>query len=395
VDAIERALELDDGSDANRRVLLLALQSQELLYEHDRTRRQTVAREAIALAADIDDPRIKARVLQHVFHGLWSPDMAAVRAGLANDLLASAQAAEDRALEFWANLLLLHVSFETGDFVRTQALRDREQELADALAQPTLDWIVQLEAAALTLFRGDLVAGEKLAREALERGGLAGQPDALQVFGEQRAFIRLYQGRGDEQLIELSRQAALLHPSMAVWGASTAQYEAHFGNQETARALLRNAVENRFEHVGWDTLRLVALSFYTDAAARLGARDAAELIHELLTPWQDQLIWSGALGYGHVRLWLGIAAATLGRDAEADEHFAFACSFHDDHGLSLWSARSQLGWAEALAERGAHEQAREHAARALELARENGYGLLEALASQLHLAEPPERIGRP
>ena len=64
--------------------------------------------------------RVRARVLQHAFHGLWSPDKVAVRADLAHDLLASAQAAEDRALEFWANLLLLHVGFETGDFARAQ-----------------------------------------------------------------------------------------------------------------------------------------------------------------------------------------------------------------------------------------------------------------------------------
>ena len=160
-------------------------------------------------------------------------------------------------------------------------------------------------------------------------------------------------------------------------------YEAHFGSQEAARALLRENVEDGFARIGWDTLRLVALSFYTEAAARLGDRDAAALAYEQMAPWQEHLIMSGALGYGHVRLWLGIAAATLGRDGEADEHFAFACRFHDDQGLRLWSARSQLGWAEALVARGERAQAQEHAARALELAREHGYGLIEALAAPI------------
>ena len=170
---------------------------------------------------------------------------------------------------------------------------------------------------------------------------------------------------------------------MAVWAASTAQYEAHFGNKETARALLREGVDDGFERVGWDTLRLVALTFYTEAAARLRALDAAALVHEQMMPWQDHFVWSGALGYGHVRLWLGVAAATLGRDAEADEHFAFACRFHDDNGLRLWSARSHLGWAEALATRGEQARAQEHAYRALELARAYGYGLIEALAAPI------------
>jgi class 3 adenylate cyclase len=383
VDAIERALELDDRSDPGRRAQLLALQSQELLYEHDRTRRQAAAMEAIALARDIGDSRVRARVLQHVFWGLWGPDMVDVRAGLAHDLLTSAEATEDRTVEFWANLVLLHVSNETGDFARAQTVRDRLQELAAALSQPTLSWVAQAEIAAWAMLEGDLVAGERLARQALELGSLAGQPDALQIFGEQRALIRTYQGRGDAQLIELSRHAADLHPRMAVWAASTAMYEAHFGSVETARALLREGVENGFARVGWDTLRLVALSFYSEAATRLREVDAAALVHEQLAPWQDHFVWSGALGYGHVRLWLGMAAATLGRDDEADEHLEFACRFHEENGLRLWSARSELGRAEALAARGDRARAQEHAARALELSRAHGYGLIEALAAPI------------
>jgi hypothetical protein len=170
---------------------------------------------------------------------------------------------------------------------------------------------------------------------------------------------------------------------MAVWPAATAQYEALFGSEDAARALLRDAVESRLDQVGWDTLRLVALSFYAEAASRLGARDAAALVHELMAPWDDQFIWGGAVGYGHVRLWLGVAAATMGRDGDADEHFAFACRFHDDNGLRLWSARSHLGWSEALAARGERARAQEHASRAVELARAHGYGLIEALAAPI------------
>ena len=98
--------------------------------------------------------------------------MTSVRAGLAHDLLASAQATEDRALEFWANLVLLHVSFEAGDFARAQVLRDRQQELAVALAQPTLSWIAQLEVAAWALVEGDFAAGEERGK----RGARARQP---------------------------------------------------------------------------------------------------------------------------------------------------------------------------------------------------------------------------
>jgi class 3 adenylate cyclase len=383
VKAIERALELDERTDPGRRAQLLALESQEMLYEHDPTRRQALATEALALARDIGDPRVRARVLQHAFHGLWSPDMLSVRVDIAHDLLATAQAMEDRAVEFWANFLLLQVGFETCDFSLAQSARERQQELAAALAQPTLNWVTQVGVAAWAVLEGDLVVGERLSRQARELGELAGQPDALQVFGEYRALARTYQGRGDERLIELSRRAADAHPRMAVWFASTALYEALFGSRDAAQALLREAVESGLEKVGWDILRLCTLAFYAEAASYLQAADVAALVYELLEPWQDQFVWSGASGYGHVRLWRGVAAATLRQDDEADEHFAFACRFHDDNGLRLWSARSHLGWAQSFAARGERARAQEHASRALDLARTYGYGLIEALAAPL------------
>ena len=82
-------------------------------------------------------------------------------------------------------------------------------------------------------------------------------------------------------------------------------------------------------------------------------------------------------------MYLGLLAAVLGKHEEADRHLAFACEFHEANGMSLWAAQAQLGWAEALAARGDTSRAREHAARALELSREHGYGLFEQRAAAL------------
>ena len=73
----------------------------------------------------------------------------------------------------------------------------------------------------------------------------------------------------------------------------------------------------------------------------------------------------------------------LGASEQADEHLAFACEFHDANEMPLWEARGQLGWAEALAARGETAAARDHAARALELSREYGYGAFEPRAAAL------------
>jgi hypothetical protein len=85
-------------------------------------------------------------------------------------------------------------------------------------------------------------------------------------------------------------------------------------------------------------------------------------------------------------------AATLGSHEQADADFAFACDFHHRNGVRTWEARSELGWAEALADRGEPDRAREHASRALELSRDHGYGAFEPRAAAIvasHAAVQP------
>ncbi|MGH2883905.1 MAG: ATP-binding protein, partial [Solirubrobacteraceae bacterium] len=167
VQAIVRALELDDRSDLGRRAQLLALQAQELVYDQDPARRQALATEAIALAREVGESRTMARVLLHSSFGLVSPETLEVRARLADDLLASAQATQDRALEFWAYDVIKIVSIESGDLVRARTVVQRMEALAAELAQPILSWMAGFSAAGLALTAGDLASGERLAEQAL------------------------------------------------------------------------------------------------------------------------------------------------------------------------------------------------------------------------------------
>lgn len=74
----------------------------------------------------------------------------------------------------------------------------------------------------------------------------------------------------------------------------------------------------------------IANILYADTAAQTGSVQAAAILHGLITPYADQFVWNG--------------------------------------GVSFWTRayvlRSELGWAEALGERGEPDRAREHAARA-------------------------------
>ena len=151
----------------------------------------------------------------------------------------------------------------------------------------------------------------------------------------------------------LSRQAAGIHPRMAVWAASTAQYEAHFGNQETAlrkvstEAAARSAVaadlnfllkwpndvmagthklagilleaeavgDNRLAVVvGIGTNVVVApqgTPMPATSLAALGVNIGAhELFSELSDAWAEfRGIWDDGRGFGEIRrMWLERAA---------------------------------------------------------------------------------------
>ncbi len=133
----------------------------------------------------------------------------------------------------------------------------------------------------------------------------------------------------------------------------------------------------------WEQTRTAALALYADAAAQAGVNDAAEILYELIEPWADQVAWNGTIACGHARTYLGLLAAALGRDEQADQDFARAIEIQERGGMLVWAARAHLGWAERLFARGQRNQARQHARRALELSREHGYGAFEPRAAAL------------
>jgi hypothetical protein len=129
-----------------------------------------------------------------------------------------------------------------------------------------------------------------------------------------------------------------------------------------------------------DQVRSSTLAYFAAATAAVGNRDAAAALYDLLEPARDQIVWSGVVTYGRVLTFLGMLAATLGRDELADQHFAASCELEERDGLLLPAGHAHVAWAEALARRGQSDRARDEAGRALELARPNGHGTIERRA---------------
>jgi class 3 adenylate cyclase len=383
VAAIERALELDEPSDAGRRGRLLAAQAQELSYDAALERRQAIAEEAIALARRAAQARTLGEVLQRVFEPLRVPSTLVLRRSLAEELAACAADIGDPALKNAAHSHDFHTRVELGDFKGAELALEQLELSARELDQPTVWWTLTFTKAAWKLAYGDLVEGERLSRRAFDVGRDAGEPDIFIPIGAQLALARRYEGRGGE-MIEMVEQSVDAYPGSPSWAAGLPWMLCALDRRDEARGLLERTAADGFEDMPQSaSSSLVGPALYADVAVETGCSAVASDLYRVLEPWADLFVWNGLCGYGHVRMWLGLLAACLDEHELADDHLTFACEFHEDNGLLLWAARGHLGWAEALAGRGDSAAAREHAVRALELSREHGYGLLEARAAAL------------
>ena len=380
--AIARAIELDQPPNPARRAQLLALESMERSWDPDFPRRKALAEEALALARSAADLGTLAAVLQQAFYAIRSPETLEQCRGLAEELADCAPTLGDPAIAFWAQGGLFHSFIERGDLTGAGGAAEHTQALADQLGQPTRRWSGSFMCAGLELLHGDLVAGERLAEQAFQLGQEAGEPDAVLIYGAHITIVRLYQGRGGE-IIEMLRQSASVFSGVPAFRASLAASLCWLDLRDEARPILEQAASDRFEHVGSTSATLTALALHADAAFQMSDARVAAILYERLGPFAEQVVWNGASGYGHVRMYLGLLAAALGEHQRADEHLHFACEFHERNDMPLWEARAQLGWAEALAARGDPAAACDRAARALELSREHGYGLFEPRAAAL------------
>ena len=362
-----------------------------LAPEH--ARRWALAEEAIALARQVGDPRTLATVLEDSCYAIWAPDTLAKRAELVRELMAVVVQVKDLHVEYFARLRETNIAMELCDFARADAALERIQAIAEQTRQPTRRWNTGFIAAAVCCMRGELEAGERLAEQALQIGQEGGEPDAAMAYGATLIMNRMYQGRGAE-VVALLEQTVANVPGVAAWEAALGLTYCFIDRRPDGAEVLVRAAGQHFEHLRHDQFRMCGLALYADTAARTGSVEAAAMLYELLDPYADQFVWTGATGFGHARMYLALLAATLGRHERADAHFAFACAFHHQHSLRVWEARSELGWAEALADRGETERAREHAARALELAREHGYGAFEPGAAAILTSHASSSGGR-
>ena len=276
----------------------------------------------------------------------------------------------------------LNLAIEESDGSRADGVLELLSATAAKLGQPIVDWVAAYNRAGWGMMRIPMAAADELVEETFRLGQRAGEPDAVVIYGAQLASVRSYSGRGEE-VIGMLEQSVSAYPDLVAWRAAMAHVYCLLGRHAEAAAVVEAAAVDGFRDLPRDQTYTTAIGLYSDAAAHAGVPDAAAILYELIEPWAERAVWNGAAGFGHGRMWQGVLAGALGRDEQADVHFAHSCRVQERAGVLLWACYGRLCWAEALARRGDEARAYEEASTALEVSRAYGYGAFEGRAAAI------------
>jgi class 3 adenylate cyclase/tetratricopeptide (TPR) repeat protein len=355
VHALEAAAAALPGRDP-RRAQVLAQLASELYYAGDPKRCRALAAEALDIARAADDPAALAGTIFYAIRAIGAPDTLEQRRQLSDELVELVQRLDDPRLKFFAAARRIGVALQSGDRSRVEAALATIRALEAAVPQPSIGWTRLMQESTLALLRGDLQAAEQRAIEAFEHGTASDQPDAAMMFGGQLYYLRSFQGRLAE-LVEQIVKFAGEPDSLPTWRAGAALALIESGREEEARELAHN---EDFQRVRWDDTWAISILHWADACSRLGAREPAAELYELLAPFSGQLASAAGLTVAGSTDWaLGTLAWTLGRYEEATAHYRSAVEIETRLGAPLLLARTHVCWARALIARGRPEDLQE------------------------------------
>ncbi len=373
-----QALEAAAGALANddpRCARVLSVLASELHFGSDPARCRAMAIQAIAIARAAGDPAALGHTIYYATGAILVPNTLRERKALSEELVELARPLGDPRLSFMAAARQWVVSLEAGDRPHAESALMAIRALAASVPEPTFAWARLLYEAVLALLQGDLQATEQWANRAFEAGTATGQPDAMLLFGAQLANLRSFQDRSGE-LVEKLAQFVGEPDSLPAWRATEAIALIESGRADEAREL---ALAEDFKSVRWDMLWLVTMWAWADTCSRLGLKDRAGELYELLQPFPGQVAARSIVVYGSIDWALGALATTLERYEQAEGHFAAAAEIDERFGGPLLLARTRARWARALIARGRPEdleRAQEMLEQAEEVAERLGAGLV-------------------
>jgi tetratricopeptide (TPR) repeat protein len=378
VPLLERALAGIGTDDSPLRVRLLArLGGGPLRDSHDPRRRRAITAEALEAARRLGEPSTLAYALDGYISAHHNPEHTARQAELATELIdAALRAGEvERAIEAYEHRAAARM--ELGDLAASAADVEEMALLACDLRQPSQDWFVAERRAVQALLEGRLAEAEALTTEALRIGREAMGWNAIVTHLLQLVVLRRLQGRLSEVEQDARAAAEEYATTYPICRCAHLHVLAALGHEDEARAGLAALAPDGFGALDFDETWLAAVAFLAEAAHAVGEAAHAATLYERLAPYADRVATSTPeISLGAVPRYLGLLAATCGREDDAAAHFERAVDDNTRMGARGYVALSLLDHAELTGDR-------ELAARAAEACTELGMDALAERAARL------------
>nr|WP_281376441.1 BTAD domain-containing putative transcriptional regulator [Actinomycetospora corticicola] len=308
--AIARVRELLDAIDPSDRrlraelLLALAHESQPWLVDVGRA----AGEEALAIAVELDDPRLRCRALAVAHFHTFATDDPHHQRRVGEEMLAVASGAHLGDHVALAHLVLSAAAVGRGELDAAQGHLDAATATAGAGQLPVLALSVTVFAATLDLVHGRLDAARRAFDELSARITASGDPNGRVIRTWIRTTVAAVAGDCSVVLDELEAVAAAGGAGYVAVLRVLAHLDA--GREADARALWPLPPYPR--EATW----LLETAFQCLAACRLGDVEVVRRTRDELRPWAGQLVrtGNGQLVLGPVDLVLARAATALGED---------------------------------------------------------------------------------
>lgn len=343
---VEAAVEVADPADTATYARLLALLAQCLIQTPDAARRVALARRALDLANEHDDPTLVARIAPSVLLALWAPGSSKLRSEVAVRAIASAAASGDPRLEFGAHLGAYNLAIETADHVAAARNLATIRATVSGLAEPRLRWTAGLHEAFEATMAGRLVEAEAIATATLELGMQIAAPDAFTFFAVQAFVIGTFAGRHDE-LFPIVEQAANDNPDVIGFTLGYGIICAATGREEIAREILDDGMARGFAEIPVDNLWTTSVIGYAILAIELEDATAAAQLLPLIEPFAAEVSFNGMTSQGPIAAYVGKLASLVGDHDVAEEHLRAALATATAFGWRYHRATTLFALAQA------------------------------------------------
>jgi tetratricopeptide (TPR) repeat protein len=290
---------------------------------------------------------------------------------------------DDGQLRALAHMYRLDLLLTLADIEAVERELAALQRRGETRTDRYLTWLVRVLRASHALLQGRLEDAESLARDAFDHRYGGHDETATRIFTVQMLLVRIAQGRLEE-FVDIVTSSASQYPQNVSWRCALALVHLRLGQTQQVREELEALARAGFTDLPRDESWLTNLWTLSAIVAVLGDAPRAQLLYELLLPYADRCVVSGALMcMGSASHPLGLLATTLSRYEDAERHFEQALKMNTQIRSPFWTAHTQHDYARMVLLRsrvGDRDRALQLLAQALATAEQLG---LKALADKV------------